>query len=224
VPGSSQQGNGELPGGGENGGFPGGRQAGGETGTPPNGTGTTGGTGGATVQRGGFGGGGMGGMGGGADSELVAYLKKHRDGAKWLLAVSSSQSAAQLIVSTGQPVISMWGWSGTDKAMTLAKLKELVKKGELHYIQLGGGMGGGGGMGQGGSDSVSSEVTAWVQKHATVVKESAYSKSTSTTSASKTSTETETKTKTGTSTESDSQAQNGQTSSALYRLDPSDLN
>ncbi len=72
----------------------------------------------------------------------------------------------------------MWGWSGTDKAMTLAKLKELVK-GELHYIQLGGGMGGG--MGQGGSDSVSSQVTAWVQKHATVVKESAYSKSTSTT-------------------------------------------
>jgi hypothetical protein len=110
----------------------------------------------------------------------------------------------------------MWGWSGTDKAMTLAKLKELVKKGELHYIQLGGG------MGQGGSDSVSSQVTAWVQKHATAVKESAYSKSTSTTSTSKTSTETETKT--GTSTESDSQAQSGQTSSALYRLDPSDLN
>ncbi|MFF4135133.1 glycosyltransferase family 39 protein [Streptomyces mirabilis] len=207
MPGGTQQGNGELPGGGENGGLPGGRQAGGETGTPPNGTGATG-------QRGGFGGGGMGGMGGGADSELVAYLKKHRDGAKWLLAVSSSQSAAQLIVSTGQPVISMWGWSGTDKAMTLAKLKELVKKGELHYIQLGGGMGGG--MGQGGSDSVSSQVTAWVQKHATVVKESAYSKSTSTTSTSKTSTEA--------SAESDSQAQNGQTSSALYRLDPSDLN
>ncbi|MFE5366081.1 glycosyltransferase family 39 protein [Streptomyces mirabilis] len=214
APGGTQQGNGELPGGGGNGGFSGGRQAGGETGTPPNGTGATG----ATGQRGGFGGGGMGGMGGGADSELVAYLKKHRDGAKWLLAVSSSQSAAQLIVSTGQPVISMWGWSGTDKAMTLAKLKELVKKGELHYIQLGGGMGGG--MGQGGSDSVSSQVTAWVQKHATVVKESAYSKSTSTTSISKTSTET----KTETSTESDSQAQNGQTSSALYRLDPSDLN
>ncbi|MFD8005745.1 glycosyltransferase family 39 protein [Streptomyces mirabilis] len=218
MPGGTQQGDGELPGGGENGGFPGGGQAAGETGTPPNGTGTTGGTGGATGQRGGFGGGGMGGMGGGADSELVAYLKKHRDGAKWLLAVSSSQSAAQLIVSTGQPVISMWGWSGTDKAMTLAKLKELVKKGELHYIQLGGGMGGG--MGQGGSDSVSSQVTAWVQKHATVVKESAYSKSTSTTSTSKTSTGS----KTETSTESDSQAQNGQTSSALYRLDPSDLN
>lgn len=230
---------GGFPGGNGGGEMPGGQQGGqqggqnGTTGTPPNGApsgaptgGMPGGTGtggdqAAGAPSGGFGRGGMGGgMGGGADSELVTYLKKHRDGAKWLLAVSSSQSAAQLIVSSGQPVISMWGWSGTDKAMTLAKLKELVKKGELHYIQLGGGMGGGGGMGQGGSDSVSSEVTAWVQKHATVVKESAYSKSTSTTSTSKTSPETSTET----GSESDSQAQNGQTSSALYRLDPSDLN
>ena len=82
---------------------------------------------------------GGGGMGGGASGELIAYLKKHQDGAEWLLAVSSSQGAAQLIVSSGEPVISMWGWSGSDKAMTLTKLKELVKKGELHYVQLGGG-------------------------------------------------------------------------------------
>ena len=83
---------------------------------------------------------GGGGMGGGASGELIAYLKKHQDGAEWLLAVSSSQgAAAQLIVSSGEPVISMWGWSGSDKAMTLTKLKELVKKGELHYVQLGGG-------------------------------------------------------------------------------------
>ncbi|WP_455567430.1 mannosyltransferase YkcB-related protein [Streptomyces caelestis] len=111
-----------------------------------------------------------GGLGGGADSELVSYLKKHQDGTKWLLAVSSSQSAAQFIVSSGEPVISMWGWSGSDKAMTLAKLKELVKKGELHYVQLGGGMGGG----PGGDSSLSSEVTAWVQKHGTAVKSTLY--------------------------------------------------
>lgn len=121
---------------------------------------------------------GGGGMGGGASGELIAYLKKHQDGAEWLLAVSSSQGAAQLIVSSGEPVISMWGWSGSDKAMTLTKLKELVKKGELHYVQLGGGMGGG----PGGGSTVRSEVTAWVQKHGTAVKESDYSNSTSTAS------------------------------------------
>ncbi len=143
------------------------------------------------------GGPGGGGMGGGASSELIAYLKKHQDGAKWLLAVPSSQGAAQLILSSGEPVISMWGWSGSDKAMTLAKLKELVKKGELHYVQLGGGPGGG--------STVSSEVTAWVQKHGTAVQESDYSNRTSTDSGNG----------------SESSAQSGQ--SAVYRLDASDV-
>jgi ribose 5-phosphate isomerase len=162
------------------------------------GTGAPGDTGSrADGMQGGPGGGGM----GGASSELIAYLKKHQDGAKWLLAVSSSQGAAQLIVSSGEPVISMWGWSGSDKAMTLAKLKELVKKGELHYIQLGGGMGGG----PGGGSTVSSEVTAWVQKHGTAVKESDYSNSTSTASGNG----------------SESSSQSGQ--SAVYRLDASDV-
>ena len=38
--------------------------------------------------------GGGGGMGGSVDSQLISYLEKHQDGAKWLLAVSNSQSAA----------------------------------------------------------------------------------------------------------------------------------
>ncbi|MCU8595509.1 ArnT family glycosyltransferase, partial [Streptomyces sp. A13(2022)] len=156
-------------------------------------------------------GGGGGGMGG-ASTELVAYLKKHQDGAKWLLAVSSSQSAAQLILSSGEPVISMWGWSGSDNAMTLARLKELVQRGELHYVQVGGGMGGG----PGGGDGLSSQVTAWIQEHGTAVDESEYG---------------------GTSTDaSDSDSQSGSQSgsqgsqgsqsdsaSGLYRLDPADV-
>ncbi|MGW4271143.1 glycosyltransferase family 39 protein [Streptomyces seoulensis] len=223
--GGEMAGGGELPGGGEasGGGQPpeGGQQDGTQRGgapeggvpgggTPPSGSGSregqgglsgTGGTDSRTPGTGGMGGGPGGGMGGGmggASTELVAYLKKHQDGAKWLLAVPNSQSAAQLILSSGQPVISMWGWSGSDNAMTLAKLKELVKKGELHYLQLGGGMGGGPG---GGSGSVTSEVTAWVQKHGTVVKESAYAKSAATA--------------TGSGSAADS--------SGIYRLDPSDV-
>lgn len=228
APGGQQQGGqqagGEAPGGGQTGGTPpsgapngqqpgggqqeeGQEQGGGQTSTPPNGTSGTGEQGGGTTSRpGGMGGG----PGGGADSAMVTYLEKHRDGAKWLVAVSSSQSAAQLIVSTKQPVISMWGWSGSDKAMTLAKLKELVKKGELHYIVLGGGMGGGGG-GMGGGDSASSEVTAWVQEHATAVKASEYSDTSS-----------------GSSADSDSadssDSSDSQNTQALYRLDASDVN
>ncbi|GGU35984.1 hypothetical protein GCM10010259_28200 [Streptomyces daghestanicus] len=189
-------GGGEQPGGsGRNqaGGFPGGGEPpeggpqGGTTspggsgteagGTPPSGSG--GRTGGqadgqadgqsgeaAGGPGGGTGGGTGGGMGGGASTELVAYLKKHQDGAEWLLAVSGSQSAAQLILSSGEPVISMWGWSGSDRAMTLAKLKDLVKNGQLHYIQVSGG-GTGGGMG--GGSALSTEVTEWVREHGTEV-------------------------------------------------------
>ncbi|WP_327345198.1 glycosyltransferase [Streptomyces europaeiscabiei] len=61
-------------------------------------------------------------------------LKKNQDGATWLVAVATDQTASSIILESGQPVISMGGWSGSDEAMTLAKLKELVKTGKLHYI------------------------------------------------------------------------------------------
>ncbi|MET7732310.1 glycosyltransferase family 39 protein [Streptomyces sp. NPDC005402] len=191
------QAGGELPGG--NGG--GQMQPGGGAGELPRG-GAPGGTngefpGGGTAPGGGPSGGG-GGMGGSVDSALISYLEKHQDGAKWLLAVSNSQSAGQLILSTHEPVISMWGFTGTDQAMTLAKLKELVQKGELHYIQLGGG-------GMGGNSSLSQEITSWVQKNGTAVKASDYGTSKNSTSQSSSSTGTSTST------------------SAVYRLDPSDV-
>ncbi|WP_391662324.1 ArnT family glycosyltransferase [Streptomyces vinaceusdrappus] len=194
------------PNGGDNGrAAPGG--ADGTTGTPPSGDlGGAGGFGEGGGLDGGFGGGGGmggGGTGGGASTELVAYLKKHQDGAKWLLAVSGSQSAAQLILAGGEPVISMWGWSGSDNAMTLTRLKELVKKGELHYVQVGGGMGGGSGAG--------SEVTQWVREHGTAVEASAYGASSTSDSST-----------VGSGADSGSGSGTG-SASGLYRLDPSDV-
>ncbi|MFE0807611.1 ArnT family glycosyltransferase [Streptomyces sp. NPDC058848] len=163
-------GGGYSPGGGEKDQAPGGATGSAPNGTPP-GTGTT--ANGDTEMNddtgqdaGASGGTGAGGQPGSASTELVAYLKKHQDGAKWLLAVPSSQSAAQLILGSGEPVISMWGWSGSDNAMTLARLKELVEQGELHYVQVGGGTGGGSGTG--------SEVTRWLQEHGTAVEASDY--------------------------------------------------
>ncbi|MFE1237730.1 mannosyltransferase YkcB-related protein [Streptomyces tendae] len=199
---------GEVPGGGQNGpgaeSLPGGAGTGEQpgdagTGELPDGAGAGELPGGGA---GGFGGGPGGGGMGGASTELVAYLKKHQDGAKWLLAVSSSQSAAQLVLDSGEPVISMWGWSGSDNAMTLARLKELVGKGELHYVQVGGeGMGGGG---RGGGSGVASEVTRWVQEHGTAVEAGAYGDTSQSTSDGDT----------------DGGADNA---SSVYRLDPADV-
>lgn len=225
--GGTQQGgqNGQQGQQGQQGGFPGGGRQQGQNGQAPGGTGEIGGTppngtdNGGTAAPGGTAPGGTGtgnsgqmpgGMGGGASSELITYLKKHQDGAKWLLAVSSSQSAAQLILSSGEPVISMWGWSGSDNAMTPAKLKELVKSGELHYIQIGGG---GMGGGPGGGSDVSSEVTEWVQKNGTAVKESEYS-STSQSIDSQSS---------GSDSAGSSSSTSQSNQSTIYRLDPSDI-
>ncbi|WP_043687716.1 ArnT family glycosyltransferase [Streptomyces xylophagus] len=156
-------------------------------GTAPSGTGSSGSsTGESTTESGSTsesgtqqaGGGGMGG-GSQVSSEMIAYLKKHQDGATWLLAVSTDQTASSIILESGQPVISMGGWSGSDNAMTLAKLKSLVKSGKLHYIMVS----------STGGQGTNSEIATWVKAHGTAVKSSAYSSSSSTsTSTSSTST------------------------------------
>ena len=68
---------------------------------------------------------------------MISYLKKNQDGATWLVAVATDQTASSIILESGEPVISMGGWSGSDNAMTLAKLKSLVKSGNaaLHRRQ-----------------------------------------------------------------------------------------
>ncbi|MEU2730706.1 glycosyltransferase family 39 protein [Streptomyces griseoviridis] len=126
----------------------------------------TGGPGGTESDEDAQAGAGAGGLGGGGDTQvssgMVTYLKKHQDGATWLVAVATDQTAAQLILESGQPVISMGGWSGSDEAMSLAKLKSLVAAGKLHYLVISGG-----GQGTG------SEIATWVKQHGTAV--SAYS-------------------------------------------------
>ncbi|WP_406220931.1 ArnT family glycosyltransferase [Streptomyces canus] len=96
-------------------------------------------------------------------SAMISYLKKNQDGATWLVAVATDQTASSIILESGEPVISMGGWSGSDNAMTLAKLKSLVKSGKLHYIVVSD-------SGQGSSNS---EISTWVKKNGTAV--SAYS-------------------------------------------------
>ena len=57
------------------------------------------------------------------------------------------------------------GFSGSDAAPTLAGFQAMVAAGDVHYFVT---SGGGGGMGgQGGSDSVGSQITAWVAAHYT---------------------------------------------------------
>ncbi|MGI5394025.1 ArnT family glycosyltransferase [Streptomyces sp. CA-251251] len=170
------RGQGQDQGGPGNGGLPGG--APGRNGqTPPNGqtapkgqaapngrtppTGRTG-EGGPT---GGGGGGGMGGLLNGAqvDSEARELLETDADRYTWVAAAIGAQNAASYQLSTGDPVMAIGGFNGTDPSPTLAEFKQYVADGEIHYF-VGGGGGGGGAMGGTDDDSgTSAQITSWVE-------------------------------------------------------------
>lgn len=99
--------------------------------------------------------------GGNAESvntKLVQFLKNNRTSEKYLLAVSSSQSADNIIIQTGESVMALGGFSGSDNILTLNQFKELVKKGEIRYV-LAGGMGG----------NSSNGIMSWVKENGKVV-------------------------------------------------------
>ncbi len=123
----------------------------------------------------GFGGAGGGGAGGGGaggilgsttelsagERELYDYVSAHRDGASYLMAVPSWTEASPYILSTGQEVMPMGGFSGSVPEPALARVKELVSSGQLRFFLLSS-TGSGRGLGRGGGSAVET-VTSWVQ-------------------------------------------------------------
>jgi 4-amino-4-deoxy-L-arabinose transferase-like glycosyltransferase len=130
-------------------------------------------TGGVAGAPGGFAGAGAPGLSGGTtNSAVLAYLVANRGGATWLVAVGGSGSAAPIQLATGQPVMSMGGFNGSDAAPTLAEFQAYIASGQLRFVLVGGGPGGfgGGGFGGGGAPGGgSSEVTTWVKDTCTPI-------------------------------------------------------
>ncbi|MFI0270781.1 ArnT family glycosyltransferase [Streptomyces luteogriseus] len=141
-----RQGNG-FPGGG---GFPGGQNQRGQGQQ----------NGGRTEGMGGMGGG-VGGLlnGAGVGSEAKKLLETDADQYTWAAAAIGAQNAASYQLSTGDPVMAVGGFNGTDPSPTLAQFKKYVADGKIHYFIASGGMGGG----MGGSDGTSSQITSWVE-------------------------------------------------------------
>ncbi len=148
---------------------------GGGPGSVPGGGFGPGGTGGAPSAFGSASGGGLpagGGAGDGstADQALTDYLVGHAGSATWIVATASTQSGADIEIATGDPVLAMGGFTGSDPAMTVERLQALVSEGKLRYVLVGGGgVGGGPGGGTGGPGGGSSDVLSWVEANGTVV-------------------------------------------------------
>jgi 4-amino-4-deoxy-L-arabinose transferase-like glycosyltransferase len=106
--------------------------------------------------------GGMGGLldGGTPDAELVAVLQQDADRYTWVAAAIGSNSAAGVQLATGDPVMAIGGFNGSDPAPTLEQFQRYVAEGRIHYFLGGGRMGGS----MGGSDAAR-EISAWVQQN-----------------------------------------------------------
>jgi 4-amino-4-deoxy-L-arabinose transferase-like glycosyltransferase len=121
--------------------------------------------GGAFGGDGGAGGGGMGGLLNGTQvsSAMTSLLKADAGHYTWVAAAIGSQNQASYQLASGEPVMSIGGFNGSDPSPTLAQFEKYVAAGRIHYFMGGGGMGGGG---MGGSGT-SSQITTWVEAHYT---------------------------------------------------------
>ncbi len=132
----------------------------------------------------------MGGLLNGAQvsSELAALLKQDAGQYTWAAAAVGSQNQASYQLATGEPVMALGGFNGTDPSLTLSAFQDYVSQGKVHYF-IGGGGGMGGGMGAGtatqeaagtagaagttgapggmGGSSESNEIATWVASHFT---------------------------------------------------------
>lgn len=103
------------------------------------------------------------------NSKLITFLLAHKTTEKYLLVVSSSNSAADIIIKTGESVMSLGGFLGSDNIVSLNQFKQMVKNGEIRYVMIGG---------QGGGNSSSSEIMTWVKATGKLVSANEYSDST----------------------------------------------
>jgi 4-amino-4-deoxy-L-arabinose transferase-like glycosyltransferase len=108
-------------------------------------------------------GGGPGGLGG--NTQVSAALKhllvSGASGYTWTAATVGSESAAPLELATGQPVMAIGGFNGTDPTPALAAFQKLVAEHKIHYF-----------VGQnqasfGGGSGPATQITAWVKAHFT---------------------------------------------------------
>ncbi|MEB3959572.1 glycosyltransferase family 39 protein [Streptomyces kunmingensis] len=151
----------------QGGGFPGGGTPGqnqSQSQSQKQGTGKTqqgGMPGGGMAEGGAGGGGGMGGLLNGAEvsSKAEKLLEKNAGDYTWVAATIGSQNQASYQLATGDPVMAIGGFNGTDPSPTLAQFKQYVEDGKIHYFI---GSGSGGGMG-GSSSGSASKITSWVE-------------------------------------------------------------
>ncbi|MDQ2934280.1 MAG: glycosyltransferase family 39 protein [Chloroflexota bacterium] len=109
--------------------------------------------------------GGNGGIGGLLDAaqtqpELVAALRSNASAYRWVAATTGSNNAAGLALSTGEAVMGIGGFNGSDPSPTLAEFQAYVAAGDIHYYIAGNDAAGF--RGTRGGSAAAAEINAWV--------------------------------------------------------------
>lgn len=101
------------------------------------------------------------------NQEVIAFLQQNRGTSKYFMATYGAMSAAPYITATGEAVLPIGGFDGSDPVPTLDAFKQMVASGELRYVLAGsGGMGPNGNtQGQG---SISQSIQSWVTSNCSV--------------------------------------------------------
>jgi len=138
-----------------------GRPGPGTGGTGTGGTGAGGAGTGGTGAGGRLGAGGPGGLNGSTTVSvaLTKLLEQHAAQYTWAAATVGSESAAPLQLATGDPIMSIGGFNGTDPAPTLAQFERYVAEHKIHYFVGANSDSFGGGSGD------AAAITKWVASH-----------------------------------------------------------
>ncbi|MCU1605037.1 MAG: hypothetical protein JWP46_1502, partial [Modestobacter sp.] len=103
--------------------------------------------------------GGMGGLLGASDpgAEMIAALTENASSYTWVAASVGANNAAGYQLATGDPVMALGGFNGSDPSPTLAQFQAYVAAGQVHWF-----IGRGIGMASDGGSSASAEIAVWV--------------------------------------------------------------
>jgi 4-amino-4-deoxy-L-arabinose transferase-like glycosyltransferase len=100
-------------------------------------------------------------------AEITALLEHGASSYTWVAATTGANSAAGYQLATGDPVMAIGGFNGTDPSPTLAQFQQDVAGHKIHYF-IGSGRGPGGGFGGAPqSSSSTSAIAQWVASNFT---------------------------------------------------------
>jgi 4-amino-4-deoxy-L-arabinose transferase-like glycosyltransferase len=108
-----------------------------------------------------------------AQQDLLDYVQKHRDGARYVLTTTNVEEATPYILRASADVLSVGGFTGQVPFPALTQFEQYVASGQVRYVYLTTFGGPAGPTGQT-SQTAESQIEAWVPAHCSKVPASDY--------------------------------------------------